>query len=150
MKRYICLLLTFAIIGFGRAWAEGYQDDIKVIAAGQNDGIWLTVCEHEYLIYGQAGPYAEGYESCGSINHACFKYYQGACRYCGSQGTVVIWGSTQQHEWVYKNNHCHVVGQNKHEYMFECGVCNAAMSEFYPCPGTGHGDCVIIMPDVNK
>lgn len=150
MKRCICMLLAFAIFGFGQACAVGYKDDIKVTASGQNDGIWLTVCEHEYLIYGQTGPYSEGYESCGSINHAYFKYYRGVCRYCGSDGTVVIMGPTQQHTRVYANRNEHVVDENRHAYIYECSVCDAEMYEYYPCPGTGDGDCIIITPGVTK
>ena len=143
-KNRLCSLVVIVLLVAAcmTASAEGefYPVAIEPTVSAQR-----AACEHEYLVYENAAPYKEGYESIGDINHAYFEYYRGVCRLCGSVGTVVITETPAQHSWIYTGQNQHEEDRNRHRYFYECNVCKESREDTLPCPGTGNGDCIIMI-----
>lgn len=142
--------------GFGTcidcgAYGTLRKQEIVPIAVVTEEGELLDACEHEYIVYEQSKPYDEGFESCGELSHAYFKYYWGTCRYCGESETMVVAGLPEQHIWKYDGNNKHVfetgsdyrvINTRRHEYVYKCPVCNGETTETYICPGNGSTNCI--------
>ena len=118
----------------------------EVISVSFEEIETMYECEHEYIVYEQTKPEFERYESCGGSSHACFKYYQGICRHCGTIEWVVFVGAFERHTWTYSGKDQHIDGENRHEIIYECSVCDAQTTETRPCPGPESGACDILIP----
>ncbi len=151
-KSCICLLIVCALLLFSvpPAALAAYCED--PIFGGQQDNMAFDSAghEHQYGYYEGQKPYLERCESNGGITHSLYKYYTGICIHCAMAGNVAAIGAPENHVFEYSGLNQHVKGENRHQYFYACNACKEVVFDIYLCPGTGNGDCILIVPGANQ
>lgn len=95
-------------------------------------------CKHDYQRM-SSSPSSVRWVSISKSLHEKRTYYPAVCNKCGS--TIQVYDTSDIGPHIWNPNGNKHVGKGKHEYYFNCSLCNEKDTVNYPCSGTGNGDC---------
>ena len=103
------------------------------------------MCEHEYRWFAvsNAGWYSVN-ETAATHEYRVYDVHY--CDFCGDELVTFKASQQEEHLMILVQNQ-HMDGENLHEYLYCCSKCEHRESIRFGCGGTGHDDCLIILPD---
>lgn len=140
MKRMICLLMMFALVIPGCAFAGAeYGLQAAALIGGELEPCGTT-CDHLWREMGTVVKQGWYPVEDSDTMHEYRIYHESVCDRC-EDVVVTFDGSQMEGHTMEMRDLGHVAGRNLHKYASVCTKCGVSDPVQIGCSGTGNGDC---------